>query len=57
MDLITALLIFFGMSSPEMTFDQSAYESMISSNQTIVMSICQDPTQLDLMRQIDRRED
>ncbi len=57
MDLITALLIFFGMMSPDSNCDPTLYNSLIADNQDVIAAIYQDPSQLDLMRQIDRRED
>jgi hypothetical protein len=57
MDLITALLIFFGMASLDSSCDPALYNSLIENNQDVITAIYQDPSQLDLMRQIDRRED
>lgn len=58
MDLLTALMIFFGMATPDATMDKCTYMDLINNNQQAIQMIYQDPTTLDIMiRNIDRRED
>jgi len=51
MDLINCSIdLFLCITSPGMTCDPALYNSLIASNQDVIMAIYQDPTQLDLMR-------